>query len=153
MQTLTVKIFGPPVGMGSKRAFIVKAKAQLVDANSAKLRSFQAELKDALREAMHQDALNLMYGPVGLEVEVVMQRPKSHYGTGKNALVLKPDAPHWCQTKPDLDKVIRAVGDCATGIVVMDDAQFASLGESVKRYQSTWADTPGVRVTIWELDR
>ena len=71
-------------------------------------------------------------GPLELAVTFYFPRPKSHYGTGKNADRLKPTAPTWCATKPDTDKLIRAIGDAITGIVCRDDSQI-------------------VRVTAWKL--
>ena len=71
-------------------------------------------------------------GPLELAVTFYFPRPKSHYGTGKNADRLKDNAPTWCATKPDVDKLVRAIGDAITGIVCRDDSQI-------------------VRVTAWKL--
>lgn len=64
-------------------------------------------------------------GPVEVDVLLFFPRPKSHYGTGKNADLLKDSAPLWHTTKPDGDKLARALGDAMTGIVFRDDSQVA----------------------------
>jgi len=59
---------------------------------------------------------------------VVTQRPKSHYGTGKNAGKVKTTAPAACCRLPDLDNVIKAICDaCSNGIVYRDDRQIVSV--------------------------
>lgn len=64
---------------------------------------------------------------VQVRVKFVFTRPKSHYGTGKNADVLKGSAPEYVTRAPDVDKLARAVLDALTGIVFRDDAQVAHL--------------------------
>jgi crossover junction endodeoxyribonuclease RusA len=61
-------------------------------------------------------------GPVEVVMVAHFPRPKSHYGSGRNAGVLKPNAPFWVTTKPDADKVQRALGDALeqSGIVQAD---------------------------------
>jgi Holliday junction resolvase RusA-like endonuclease len=72
-------------------------------------------------------------GPLELNVTFVFPRPKSHYGTGRNAGTLKKTAPIWCATKPDVDKLVRAVADSMTGIVYRDDSQLVQV-TAVKTY-------------------
>lgn len=123
----TAVVYGPPASMGSKRAFVSKktGKAFVADASSKKLRTFQEGVRDQMRECKPDAPL---LGPVSITVIMVMRRPKSHYGTGRNAEVLKADAPKWCTTKPDVDKVLRAICDCGTGIWWRDDAQVCAGG-------------------------
>ncbi len=64
-------------------------------------------------------------GPLHLYVRFFFNRPKSHYGSGRNAFTLKPSAPQHHTSKPDADKLLRAIGDAVTGTVVRDDSQFA----------------------------
>lgn len=71
--------------------------------------------------------LALFTGPVLLAVTFRFPRPKSHYRTGKNAADLKPSAPMFHATKPDTDKLLRAIGDAITGIVVRDDSQIVQV--------------------------
>lgn len=68
--------------------------------------------------------VELMTGPLALDALFYFPRPKSHYRTGKRAAELKETAPAHCATKPDTDKLLRAIGDALTGIVCRDDSQF-----------------------------
>lgn len=76
-------------------------------------------------------------GAVRIEVKFYFARPKSHYGTGKNAGRLKPSAPREYLGTPDLDKLTRTVADCLTQSgVIVDDKQIARYGEEHGRYYS-----------------
>lgn len=77
--------------------------------------------------AMSQLDAEPLAGPVQVHALFYFPRPKSHYGTGRNAETLKESAPAYVATKPDLDKLLRAIGDGITGIVVRDDNQIVSL--------------------------
>ena len=88
----------------------------------------------------------LWEGPITLKLVFMRDRPKGHYGQGRNAGKLKPSAPPYPTTKPDLDKLNRAVGDALTGIVWKDDSQVVNL-ESSKLYCGP-KDRPGVHITI-----
>lgn len=67
----------------------------------------------------------LLDGPLWLEALFVFPRPKSHFGSGGRANVLKESAPSYHATQPDYDKLARAIGDALTGIVIRDDARIA----------------------------
>lgn len=77
-------------------------------------------------------------GPLELQVLFVFPRPKHHYRTGRHAGMLKPSAPIYCTTKPDVDKLIRAVADGMSGIVYRDDCQLVRV-RAVKCYGSPHA--------------
>ncbi len=66
-------------------------------------------------------------GPVWINCEFVIQRPKSHYGTGKNSSALKTSAPPHCVTKPDVDNLVKFVKDCLNGEAWNDDSQVVGL--------------------------
>ena len=76
-------------------------------------------------------------GPVRVELTFVFPRPKSHYRTGKNAGVLRDDAPTWHTSKPDRDNLEKAVLDALTqlGGFWRDDSQVCA-GSVSKRYGS-----------------
>lgn len=98
-------------------------------------------------EQMAQDEAELIpSGPVGMEVAFFFPRPAAHYGTGKNAGVLKDTAPNHKASKPDLDKLMRAIGDALTGVAFRDDSQIAKV-EMVKLY----GEKPGVSVLVYAL--
>lgn len=88
--------------------------------------------------------------PSAVEVKCLFMfaRPKSHYRTGKNAAVLKDSAPRWVTTTPDVDKLLRLVGDAlVVAGVLRDDSQIALVSGS-KRYQTR----DETRVSMWGLD-
>jgi Holliday junction resolvase RusA-like endonuclease len=85
-------------------------------------------------------------GPVQVRATFIFPRPQSHYRTGKHAGEVKPNAPGWKTSAPDLDKLMRALFDGMSGIVYRDDAQVVSSAES-----KIWGQTPGVTVKVFFL--
>lgn len=53
---------------------------------------------------------------------IVIERPKWHFGTGKNATRLKLGVPMFPNKKPDATKLWRSTEDALTGILWIDDA-------------------------------
>jgi Holliday junction resolvase RusA-like endonuclease len=80
----------------------------------------------------------------------VRQRPKAHYGTGKNERQLKDSAPAAPGSIPDGLKLARAVEDALKGVVYTDDSLIVThhIG---KRYCHRWEDEH-VEVTITLLE-
>jgi Holliday junction resolvase RusA-like endonuclease len=70
------------------------------------------------------DWWNPLTGPVRVQVRFYTHRPVDHFGTGRNAGVLKPWAPRYVTTTPDIDKLLRATLDALkTARVYGDDSQ------------------------------
>ena len=69
----------------------------------------------------------ITWQPVSLAIGVFMifrfPRPKSHYGTGKNAEKLKATAPMYHTQRPDIDNLEKFVADCLNGVAWVDDCQ------------------------------
>lgn len=61
--------------------------------------------------------------PVVIEMIFYRPRPSGHFGTGRNAGVLKDSAPPFPSTKPDVDKLERAILDALKGVAWSDDGQ------------------------------
>jgi len=78
----------------------------------------------AAQEAM-QDRAPLT-GALAVAFTFYRQRPRSHYGTGRNAGNVKPSAARRPVFAPDTTKLIRAVEDACTSIVWRDDSQIVS---------------------------
>jgi Holliday junction resolvase RusA-like endonuclease len=133
-----VDVLGIPVPQGSKRV----VQGHLIDVNHAKLRDWRQ-----LVGAACQEAGQFFDGPVVVGFDFYFPRPKGHFGSGRNAEILKASSPAFPATKPDIDKLIRACLDAMTGIVFRDDAQVASLIAS-KFYADE--QPPGVSITIQE---
>jgi Holliday junction resolvase RusA-like endonuclease len=142
----TIRFFVPglPQSRGSKRAFPFKKKngglGVSVSDNNPKSKDWMASISHEADDAMNGARF---VGPIGLRLTFTMPRPKSHYGTGKNASVLKPTAPKYHTSKPDRGKLARAVEDALTQIVYVDDSQVC-CGPIEKVY----GDRPGVEIEI-----
>jgi len=84
---------------------------------------------------------------VHVDVVFMFPRPKAHYGTGRNVGRLKAWAAEAAMiTKPDRDKLERAVFDSLKGVVWLDDSQVVG-GTPRKRYVQP-GEVPGVHVRI-----
>jgi crossover junction endodeoxyribonuclease RusA len=92
-------------------------------------------------------------GPVHVDLTFVFVRPAAHYGTGRNARVLKPSAPAFPATRGqgDVDKLARAVLDALTASgVFLDDSQVSSLAAR-KVWTGPVFDRPCLRVELGPL--
>jgi len=101
---------------------------------------------DFLAKAMAHRPEEPLLGPLLLEVFCYFDRPKSHYGTGKNAGLLKDSAPVYHTSTPDADNILKFVGDALNGIFWRDDRQIA-----IARILKTYAATPGIQIDILTL--
>lgn len=80
----------------------------------------------------------LLDGPLKLTLVFCRTRPKSHFGTGRNAGKLKESAPRLPVTRPDTVKLTRAVEDALTGVVWRDDSQ-VTTHVLLKRYRERYS--------------
>jgi crossover junction endodeoxyribonuclease RusA len=132
MRSLSFQVFGDPVAQGSKRAFVVKNRAVVVDDNKAPLKSWRTAVTDVARAELNGATPEL--GPVRITLMFFLRRPQRP----------KADVPI---TKPDIDKLARAVLDGMTDAgVIRDDAQVTTL-TARKRYT---IEAPCVRVFVDE---
>lgn len=79
-------------------------------------------------------AMRRIDAPVLLELEFVMPRPLSHFGTGKNAGTLKASAPMFHTIKPDGDNLTKAVMDALSDCGVWRDDSLVYYYSAAKRY-------------------
>ncbi|MEE9302885.1 MAG: RusA family crossover junction endodeoxyribonuclease [Thiotrichaceae bacterium] len=87
-------------------------------------------------------------GPIKITVAFEFGRPKSHYGTGRNADKLKPTAGFFHSSRPDLDNLIKFITDALDSVFYRDDAQIAQV-VAEKRY----GEKPRVIICIENLTR
>jgi Holliday junction resolvase RusA-like endonuclease len=141
-------VAGTPKPAGSKRAFPLRRKdgspvmkggriiTTVVDSSGQPGKDWRGDVR--AEAAQHWDG-----PPLGcrmhLETTFFFPRPKSHYGTGKNAEIVKDGSPAALDhiQKPDALKLQRAVEDALTGIIWIDDAQLSG-GQ-----HKEWADRHG----------
>ncbi len=148
MTTIIFAVLGKPVQQGSKRWL---PNGRMKEHNDSELRPWRATVTAAAMQEMRKTP-GITYpltGPVRVTMEFVYVRTKGHYGTGRNAGVLKPNAPTFVTKTPDLDKLVRSVNDSITDSGLWkDDSQVVVL-EATKRYGAN----AGVVVTITELEQ
>jgi Holliday junction resolvase RusA-like endonuclease len=135
---------GTPAPQGSKTVGRSGAGASFVREDNPALEPWRNAVAARAREAMAGRAP--LAGPLELDVAFLFARPKGHYRTGRYVGRLKPSAPMYCDKRPDLDKLVRAVGDAITGIVVVDDAAIVEV-RARKAYGSPSAHI-AVRVIV-----
>lgn len=143
-------VAGNPIPQGSMKAFMPKgARFPVVTHNkTADLKSWRGVVAYSARDAMSRSgALMIVSGPVSVKIDFLLHRPRAHYGTGKNADKLKPNAPAYSVSKPDIDKLERAILDALTGVVWTDDSQVAHV-EKWKHY----SQETGAVIVIQTLD-
>lgn len=122
------RTFGDPVPKGSTHAFKHKTTGRIITRqNSAdRLYAYQNLIALAASRARVTRTDKL----VKIKILFGIKRPKLHYGTGKNASILKESAPRNHLQPPDLDKLVRAVLDGLTGVAYDDDSQVIGLAAS-----------------------
>ena len=139
MTAITVTILGEPVPQGSKRVY----GGHVVDDNAAKLKPWRATITAAIADALPADWDRT--GPMHLQATFRFPRPLSHYRANGQ---LRPTAPLYKATRPDLDKLARAAADSITDAHAWkDDAQLALLS-IVKIY----AEQPALQLSLRHLD-
>jgi crossover junction endodeoxyribonuclease RusA len=135
-------VHGLPVAQGSKRTVpIGGGRYRAVEDNAARLRVWRAAVADVAGQAMA--GRPLLAGPLCLVADFLYPRPRSHYGTGRNVGRLKPHAPTYKASAPDVDKTVRAICDALSGVVFRDDAQVAEL-----RVRKLWAEQARCEIAV-----
>ena len=132
MSGVSFHVYGQPVAQGSKRVI----RGNLIEMADARLRSWRQDVAAVASEQMTDRPWQ---GPVMVTISFYMVRPKAHFGTGKNAEKLKPQAPAYPATHPDIDKLARSVLDALTGICFHDDRQVVALALG-----KFYAESPGM---------
>ena len=117
---ISFSVLGLPVPQGSKNPWGGEA--------SKRLKPWRNDMMVAARRAMDERRQVLLLEPVDVHLQFCFPRPRAHFGTGRNAGKLKESAPVYVAKAPDLDKLIRAVGDALTHSGILhDDGQIAIL--------------------------
>ncbi|MCP4709865.1 MAG: RusA family crossover junction endodeoxyribonuclease [Planctomycetes bacterium] len=100
----------------------------------------KSDKADFLAKAMERRPAKPLEGPLSLSIVFNFARPKSHYRTGKYAGELKSNAPVYHTCTPDLDNLLKFVGDAFNGVFWKDDSAIARVS-TIKKYE----DAPGVK--------
>jgi crossover junction endodeoxyribonuclease RusA len=135
---LNFTCLGNPVPQGSMRWLGARG---MVAANRTELEPWRESLRAAAHAAMGE-GWKPLDGPLHVLATFVLRPPKS-----------KPSWRRWPDSRPDLDKLVRALFDACTSVGAWcDDAQVVILSAS-KCYVGERDDfaTPGVHVHIWDI--
>ena len=128
---------------GSKRAFIRRKAGQVVGvgvADQSEGSDWRQRVAFFAREAFDGEPLDIL---LEVSFRFVQVRPRGHFGTGRNAGVLKASAPPAPGTRPDGLKLARLAEDALTGIVWVDDSRIVR-----HVIEKAYGSGPGVRITV-----
>jgi crossover junction endodeoxyribonuclease RusA len=144
---LTVWVPGTPAPQGSMKGYVRGKRAVLVSDNKRTM-PWRETIRAVLRANGH--GCELLDCPVFVSMSLYFKRPPSHY-TKKG---LKPRAPFApvSTRHGDLDKLMRAVGDALTGVVVRDDSRIIDA-RIAKLYCDPGGHVePGLALSIEPMD-
>src|SRR5690606_26788393 len=114
---LMVRVYGIPAPQGSKRHV---GGGRMIE-SSKKVGPWREAVKSAVLAVTGGAPTTLDGEPVEIAMTFYLPRPKSHYGTGRNAGRVRDSAPTEPTTKPDLDKLVRSTLDALTDVGVLRD--------------------------------
>ncbi len=138
----TLVVLGDPKAQGRARARNAGKFIQIYDdpKSAKKKREFGVIIQEQAPE-------KLLDCPLRVDLVFCMPRPQGHYGTGRNAGVLKSSAPINHTKRPDIDNLRKLVMDAMTGIFWRDDSLVCE-GTTWKRY----SDRPRTEIYIKKLE-
>lgn len=151
---LDVFIPGIPKPGGSKQANLIYRRNGEIVRNKVTGRPViavrdMADNKDWKATCKHFAGEKYLLPPTSLPLHVdfifYFTRPKSHYGSGRNAFMVKDSAPPYPAVKPDTTKLVRCAEDALSGVVWIDDVQIVS--QTAKKLYS---DRPGLQLRVWQ---
>jgi Holliday junction resolvase RusA-like endonuclease len=136
-------VFGPAQTQGSKQGFLHPKlkRVVIVDANDHALKGWRSEWVGEMAKCRPGRPVD---SAVAISILVYVRRPSAHYGSGKNAGILKSNAPVIPPSGKDNDKICRAILDA--GQIAgwyTNDARVADL-QIKRRY-----DEGIERVIVW----
>lgn len=151
-------VVGKPQQRGSKQANVRYDRSGKPITKDGRILTFAKDDNDKSKEWMNlvrdkavecMNGVPMMEGPVMLTAKFYFLRPAGHFGTGKNAGIIKDSAPlNYCGT-PDLSKLLRCVEDGLSQLVYRDDRQIFTYGHQTGKYWTT--ETPRVEVVVTEF--
>jgi len=117
-------VYGTPQPQGSARAFYVKKLGRaVITSDNARMKPWRQQITGTALASMNGQKKFTRDTPVRVDAVFYFERPKSaRKRLGKT-------------TKPDLDKLLRALLDSLTGVLFEDDSQVVQCNVS-KEYHS-----------------
>lgn len=134
MNSVSFFVLGQPVSKGNMSAISLPGKrySTLIDSTKGLKQWSRAVWTEAFRNRPSSP----WEGPIRVELEFFMRRPKS--------LASKVV---WMVKKPDIDKLVRAVNDAMSGVIYVDDNQVCNISAS-----KAYSDEPGVSILVERLE-
>lgn len=154
---LEVVVYGLPGPQGSKspKGRDTKGRVLMVE-SSKKVKPWRSAVEWAAVAARQQAGLPMLDEPLLSEMVFSFTRPAGHFGTGRNAGVLKPSAPERPAGTPDLSKLARSTEDALTTAgIYRDDARIVEYVRLAKCYTTDHGlvpgvlDSPGCTIRLW----
>lgn len=150
---LEIIVYGRPAPQGSKRHV---GNGIMIESSKA-VKPWRDDVKNAAENTIAEQ-LGTIYpldAPLVVRMVFTAARPKSHFRTGRNAHLLRDNAPARPAGIPDLSKLIRSTEDALTAAGVWrDDARVVEYERTAKVWigeDLEALDAPGVRITIRAL--
>lgn len=141
--SISFTVNGIPAPQGSKRHV---GNGRMVESSKA-VGPWREAVRAECQRAIESGQEPVMDGPVQLQATFFLPRPKGHFGTGRNAGRVRESAPKRPASKPDSDKLARALLDGLTaGGAWRDDAQVVDA--RICKYYATDGIPPGVLVWL-----
>lgn len=144
---LTVTVAGRPAPQGSKAR---GRNGGLYDMSKG-LESWRSAVAAKVRSALPAAdwPAEARGGPVSASVIFLLPRPRDHYRTGAAAGQVKISAPLYPATRPDVDKLARAVLDALKMSGAIEDDGQVTILTAVKTYGA--AGATGARIHLEAL--
>lgn len=128
---MRITVFGKPVTQGS----FIRTRYSMRSSNGDTLKPWRDNVRSTTLDAMRApEGFGSWAGfgtaPVTVDIRFTFARPASHYGTGRNANVVKASAPPFPSSHAlgDIDKLARACLDALTDAgTFTDDSQVVQL--------------------------
>lgn len=140
--------FGLPAPQGSKRYV---GRGIMVESSQA-LKPWREAVKWAALDSAPPNVSEkvILDGPLSVRMVFTFNRPRSHYRTGRNAELLRDNAPLFPHGKPDLSKLIRSTEDALVDAGVIRDDCLIVECQASKVYvgEDDALNMPGVRIGI-----
>jgi Holliday junction resolvase RusA-like endonuclease len=139
---LTVRIFGPPCAQGRPRFTTRNGKLRAID--PPKSRAWKKVAAQLMAIEMRERGIGRFEGPVEMVVVGIWPLPVRQ----QSKRGITPRA--WRPLRPDVENVIKAAMDAATGVLYADDAQVVRVfGE---KWTAAQDEAPSVIVSVRALD-
>lgn len=140
-----VTVYGAPAPQGSKSPKRNKHTNRIHLVESSKyVKPWRDDVVGASLKARGRGWSPLTV-PLAAEMIFTLTRPKTHFGTGRNAGLVRPSAPLLPAGVPDLSKLARSTEDALTTAgVYRDDALVVAYRRLVKHYHTDHGAVPDV---------